>query len=191
MAVCLCIAWFAFDPGFEPIVTAILLAAGFLVPLDAAPKQDRPPAPSESAGPPQQPVPTVPLVTTDLRPEVGGRPSAITVHRGDLLVLTGAQGIAVVEIKPLKGSRAKYRWRFAPQLRGPEESGSGDVFEQYARAERNASVVTDVGGDLLIKAGPYRIEWSQGGPAHGYVYPHEGGYSAYVAPDKSLAAFRL
>lgn len=194
MAVCLCIAWFVFDPGFEPVVTGVLLAAGFLVPLEHAAKKGSDLAPSPPAEPetsPQQPVPTALPLPTHLPLKDGGRQSAITVHRGDLLVLKGVQGIAVVEIRPLKGARAKYRWRFAPQLRGAEASGSGEVFEQYARAQRDANVVMDVGGELLIRAGPYKIEWSQGGLEHGYVYPRGNEYSAYVVPDTALAAFRL
>ena len=193
-AVCLCIAWFVFDPGFEPVVTGFVVAAGFLVPLEgtATKGQVAPPlALDEPEKPPHEPVPSAFPLPAELPPVVGGHQHSITVHRGDLLVLKGTRGIAVVEIKALKGSRAKYRWRFAPPQGGPEESGSGEVYEQYARVQRDASMVTDVGGELLIKAGPYKIEWSQGGLAHGYVYPRGTEYSAYVVTDTSLRAFRL
>jgi|GEM_PF-4963918 len=193
LAVCLCVAWFAFDPGFEPVITGVLLAAGFLVPLQPAAAEEHV---SPSSSPAQtvtfssQPRSSVPM-PAELPPELGGHQPSITVHRGDLLVLKGVKGIAVVEIKPLKGPRAKYRWRFAPQLRGPEETGTGELFEQYARTQRDVSLITDVGGELLVKAGPYKIEWSQGGPEHGYVYPSGSEYFAYVVPDASLGNFRL
>ncbi len=193
LAVCLCVAWFAFDPGFEPVVTGLLLAAGFLVPLQATPVTEQA-SPSSQPGSSElisdEPTPTL-AVPAALPPEVGGHQHSMTVHRGDLLVLKEAKGIAAVEIRPLKGPKAKYRWRFAPQLRGPEQTGTGELFEQYARTQREASAVTDVGGELLVKAGPYKIEWSQGGPEHGHVYPRGSDYFAYVLPNASLGTFRL
>lgn len=40
LAVCICVAWFVFNPGFEPVVTALVLAAGFLVPLQNTPGKE-------------------------------------------------------------------------------------------------------------------------------------------------------
>jgi hypothetical protein len=48
LAICICIAWFVFDPGFEPVVTGLLLAAGFLIPLRQASEKGRPSEVAES-----------------------------------------------------------------------------------------------------------------------------------------------
>lgn len=40
LAVGICVAWFFFSPGFEPVVTALVLAAGFLVPLQNTPGKE-------------------------------------------------------------------------------------------------------------------------------------------------------
>lgn len=47
LAVAICFAWFFFSPGFEPVVTALVLAAGFLVPLQNNPEKE---GPSHSGG---------------------------------------------------------------------------------------------------------------------------------------------
>jgi len=38
LAVCICVAWFIVSPGFEPVVTALMLSAGFLYPLQNDPR---------------------------------------------------------------------------------------------------------------------------------------------------------
>lgn len=187
LAIGLCVAWFVFDPGFEPVVTGLLLAVGFLVPINQQ-SNDSAPAIDTRIN-----VLTPTLINPSSSPILGQDATrrAIELKRGDLLVLKGDMGIAVIELQHLVGGKAKYRWRYVAEVRGTEISGNGEVFEQYARAHRDSNHVTDVGGELYIKAGPYQIEWSQGSKEIGYVYPRGKDYSAYVVPSTPLSKFRL
>jgi hypothetical protein len=117
----------------------------------------------------------------------------VKVASGDLLVLRGPQGIAVVEITHLPNSKATYRWRYAAAPRGPETSGAGELFEQYATVSLDSSGrhVTDVGGALFIVAGPYKIEWSWSGATQSYVYPRKSGIEALIVTGTSFGDFRL
>lgn len=182
-AVVLCGVWFLFEPGFEPIITSIVLAAGFLVPIDNLPSQP------EASGPYLSVSPEYPAIDAPRIINLSG--NAIETKKGDLLVLTGAQGTAVVELKYLNGCKAMYRWRHAETPRGAESKGTGELFEQYGRSHRDGKLVTDVGGEIFIKAGPYRIEWSCGGSGSGYIYPRPKEVEAYVLPKTSFTDFRL
>lgn len=108
-------------------------------------------------------------------------------------MLRGQQGTAVVEVTHAANHRARYRWRHTAVLRGPETSGGGELFEQYATVSLDSygRHVTDVGGMLFIIAGPYKIEWSWSGPTQSYVYPKGSSIEALIVTGTSFADFRL
>ena len=144
-----------------------------------------------NGGSPDKPASTAlpePQANTSTTP-IAGR--SLEIKKGDLLVLKGAHGIAVVELMYLNGDRAAYRWRHVEKPRGHETTGSGELFEQYGRNTQTSKLVTDLGGERFIKAGPYKIEWSYGSTTTGYVYPTLPEIQAYSVSGTPFAEFRL
>lgn len=98
---------------------------------------------------------------------------AILIRVGDVLVLESAAGRAEVRLKP-RLTGAAYTWRFvAPS--GQRTQGSGRLYERYVPVPgTEGSVVVDAGGQIVISAGPFQIEWSDCSFASGWVYPSAG-----------------
>jgi hypothetical protein len=61
--------------------------------------------------------------TTEFAPS---QSTALKITKGDLLVLKGSRGIAVVELTYLDGCKATYRWRYGEKPRGHETTGAGE-----------------------------------------------------------------
>jgi hypothetical protein len=123
-----------------------------------------------------------------------GTKQPLTINSGDLLVLTGQQGIAVVEISFHEDCKASYRWRHSFSRGGQETSGQGQLFEQYGTSSppgAQSRHVSNVGGELLIKAGPYSIEWSCGSSEKGYVFARSQDVDALRVEGKSFSEFQL
>ena len=97
----------------------------------------------------------------------------VELSPGQLLLLRNRYGAAVVQITEQGASSASYRWRFQPPGGGPEQSGTGRVFERYEKVgetKDGAVEVRDVGGRTILQAGPFAIEWSSGGKERGWIY---------------------
>ena len=115
---------------------------------------------------------------------------SLRVSNGDLLAISGDQGIAVVALDHRQGCAADYQWRFKPQGGIHEQNGVGEVFEQYGEAG-DGTVVTDVGGQLYVRAGPFEVQWSCGGSDSGWVYRNGVRGTLSVFPSRALGDFRL
>jgi len=184
-ALLLCFFWCYKQPGFEPAVTAILIAGSLLVPLEGI----------EAFGPKSK---TLDFRTAakkfdakEILKEFGEKTNGLRLDQGDLLVIRGPLGIAAIELKFRFGGRASYKWRFAEKARGSIVSGDGALFEQYGKNKRDGFLVTDLGGELFISAGPYKIEWSYRNFRSGWVYPKAADLDCYVLPKTALGAFRF
>jgi hypothetical protein len=103
----------------------------------------------------------------------GGPRKHLLVRKGQLVLFTASVGTAIIQFTAERLGSAEYRWRFKPHSDGPEVSGSGQVFEAY-RQERTGPhevKVTDIGSQLLVRAGPLiTVEWSSGGTSGNYLY---------------------
>jgi hypothetical protein len=120
-------------------------------------------------------------------------PNSIQLLNGDLLVLRGTLGVAVVAVTHFSGCKAQYEWRFMNQTTAEESHGTGELFEQYAESPQQTQVATvvDVGGSLWIAAGPYSVQWSCGGSTSGWVYGRPGEVDALRMRSTRLADFRF
>jgi hypothetical protein len=125
-------------------------------------------------------------------PRVPTNPNSLKVNDGDLLVIKGPSGLAVVALKHAGTCRGTYEWRYRMQ-NGQETSGNGEVYEKYAYkpSDSGTNVGVDIGGKLLVMAGPYEVAWSCGGETFGWVYGRPGEADVYLLPTTSLAAFRF
>ena len=105
------------------------------------------------------------------------------VRKGQLVVITSAQGAALIQFTGERPSAAEYRWRFRPAGPGPETAGVGRVFEAYSeqRVGPNEVKVTDAGGRVAVKAGPFILEWSSGGTTGHYLYIDPSIFSLPIA----------
>jgi hypothetical protein len=118
----------------------------------------------------------------------------LAIRNGDLLVFKGPKGVAVIEVTHTTDCRASYRWRHASERGGPKTSGHGTLFEQYGRrpTERDGTRVADLGGELFITAGPYRVEWSCSAANAGWIYGYRTAeLEAYLLSGVRFADFRL
>ena len=108
---------------------------------------------------------------------------------GQLLVLRNEAGAAVVEITAQIAGGASYRWRFQPAGGGAELRGEGKVFERYEGAAKmpDGSVrLKDMGSQLDIQAGPFRIPWSSGDPNFGWIYLDRDALGAQIVNDQKF-----
>jgi hypothetical protein len=89
-----------------------------------------------------------------------------------MLVLTHEKGVAAVIFTDETKDGVKYRYRYIPKD-GKEESGTGELFEKYKRRPSDKpgkTLVVDDGGQLFLKAGPSKVEWSYSGKGKGHIY---------------------
>jgi hypothetical protein len=103
--------------------------------------------------------------------------SAPVVYKNLMLILTTNDGVAAIAFGKEIDEGVTYRYRFLPKNGEKETSGEGKVFEKYRRVPTKAGphgqVVTgleDLGSELVIAAGPVRLEWSYSAPGRGWVY---------------------
>jgi hypothetical protein len=98
--------------------------------------------------------------------------SAPVAYDGLMLVLIHEKGVAAVVFGDETPDGVKYKYRYLPKG-GVEAAGAGEVFERYIRLpgdKPNETRVIDDGGQLYLKAGPARVEWSYGGKGKGHIY---------------------
>ena len=106
---------------------------------------------------------------------------------GQLLVLRNEAGAAVVEITAQIADGAFYRWRFQPAGGGAEQHGEGKLYERFEGAEKmpDGSIrLHDMGSQLDIQAGPFRIPWSSGGANFGWIYLDRDTLGAEIVNDQ-------
>jgi hypothetical protein len=102
-----------------------------------------------------------------------GRVAAPVVYKDLMLVLASDEGVAaVVFTDELKEGRA-YKFRYESNDGKTKDSGDGKVFEKYKRfpgKKPKETVVVDDGGELYLKAGPIKVEWSYSDDERGWIY---------------------
>ena len=104
-------------------------------------------------------------------PSVDGMSAPIT-YEGLMLVLIHEKGVAAVVFGEETKEGVKYKYRYLPKG-GKEESGLGEVFERYIRLpgdKPNETRLIDDGGQLYLKAGPSRVQWSYVAKGYGHIY---------------------
>lgn len=124
-------------------------------------------------------------------PPVEINDSAVAVRNGDLLVLQGnaITGKVVVELIHKEKCKASYRWRYRKAANEPVLNGEGEVFEQYGFADSPRHVM-DVGGKLVIEAGPYHATWSCHTQKSGWIY-RAPNFKVLVVPQTGFSDFIL
>ena len=106
---------------------------------------------------------------------------------GQLLVLRNEAGAAVVEITAQISDGAFYRWRFQPAGGGAEQRGEGKLYERFEGAEKmpDGSIrLHDMGSQLDIQAGPFRIPWSAGDANFSWIYLDRDTLGAEIVNDQ-------
>lgn len=107
-------------------------------------------------------------------PQPAAAPEAVSVaYERQALLLLSPRGVAVVAFTPEPEDGASYRYRLLRQGAEEEEQGEGRLFEKY-RSEPNPDGqgfrLTDLGSQLMLTAGPLRVEWSRQSPDAGWIY---------------------
>lgn len=115
---------------------------------------------------------------------------SIEVFDGDLLAIKESSGIAVVSFDHKIDCKATYKWRFKPRDGSHETSGIGELYEQYGKVNDD-NKVEDVGGRLLVFAGPYEIQWSCSGQNSGWVYSNDRVKNLSIFKSKNIKDFKL
>lgn len=121
--------------------------------------------------------------------ELAKKLKSLELQNGELLVLKGKDGLAVIKIEHTDGCRANYKWRYKRETTEKEISGEAQLFEQYGH--QRTSVITDLGGNLHMEIGPYKIEWSCGDSTSGWVYYYPKKVEAYIVSGIKFEDFRL
>ena len=105
-----------------------------------------------------------------------------------VLRLDHAMGVALVEVNPVAGGKASYRWRFLGKGQTNELVGKGDVFEKYdkKRTGLNSFSLTDMGSVLKIVAEPIEVDWSYSGPHTSYIYFEPARVKAQILFDQAF-----
>lgn len=137
---------------------------------------------------------------------LGPAPSGKTADfsAGQMLVVSGVQGSAVIQFSNLTRTSANYRWRFR-DLIGRETSGSSNLAEPPQLTDENAggSEVNITGFPMTVEAGQFRFRWQVTGwfeDENGSGDPFPSTHSLFynpsenriqVKPDSNFAAFDL
>src|SRR5262245_12348708 len=89
--------------------------------------------------------------------------SAPVVYEDLMLVLASGDGAAAVVFTNPTERGVSYRFRYESRDGMKNTTGAGAVFEERENGRY-------AGGRLFIQAGPFRLGWSDGGAARGWVY---------------------
>src|SRR5262245_56811315 len=89
--------------------------------------------------------------------------SAPVVYEDLMLVLASGDGAAAVVFTNPTERGVSYRFRYESRDGMKNTSGAGAVFEERENGRY-------AGGQLFIKAGPFRLGWWVGGAARGWIY---------------------
>jgi len=153
--------------------------------LKPLPKVSKDKTPSEKAPKTLNKVEIPSPVTREIDSDI----NAINLKNTDLLAIKGESGIAVVKIENLPKGKANYNWRYKESDLSKESTGSGELYEQYGKVNNNG-FVEDVGGQLQLKVGPYKLEWSCSSGDCCWVYKQDG-ISLSIFEFTELDSFRL
>lgn len=108
----------------------------------------------------------------------------LNIKNGDLLVLkSGFQDKAIIEISHKTGCIAEYKWIYINGINAPL-FGSGLLFENYEENHAGESINK---GQIMIVAGPFKTEWSCNSSSAGWVYPNP--YSTEIIPNTTLEKY--
>lgn len=117
----------------------------------------------------------------------------------DLAVISNGKEVLVVEFLEVDNQgqgniqEVTYRSRYAAKP-GQDSWGEGKVFEHYQSTwdeERQGNLLTDLGGELFIKAGNLAVEWSWAGNRDGWLYFDPDVYTVTVKPKEQFATLNL
>lgn len=108
-----------------------------------------------------------------------------------MLVVQGAQGVAIVELTGFDKQGAGYRWR-ARSATGLRGRGTGVLAERYESTPGRGDTVhlVDSGSDLMIAAGGFVLAWSYADPDAGWLYV-DGAATTRTAPATEFETFAL
>ena len=124
-----------------------------------------------------------------------GNPNAVGFAIDEMVLLKASHGVLLIDFVELapEGKHSKYRWRYVPANGGPEKSGTGVVFEKYAKRNVGPDTyeVTDVGSQLAIKAGSFHLEWSSSSPFDAWLYVDRKTTQTTLLPDSGFASYEL
>jgi len=105
--------------------------------------------------------------------------SAPVVYEDLMLVLANGDGAAAVVFTNPTERGVSYRFRYESRDGMKNTSGAGAVFEERENGRY-------AGGQLFIKAGPFRLGWSDGGAARGWIYYNPEKLKVHIAHAKDF-----
>jgi len=127
-------------------------------------------------------------------------PIAAPIHyAGVAIVLADKTGVAVVtfhcpptdkHVLPATSEVVEYRYRYRGQD-GTETTGQGLLFENFQSARDDDDVVVDAGGRVLLHAGHFQLELSQGDKSQGWLYYMPEELRMQFASSKSFEKLKL
>jgi hypothetical protein len=126
-----------------------------------------------------------------------GKLSAPVVYKELVLILATKDGVAAVVFGEDIEDGVVYHYRFLPNGTEKEQTGDGKVFEKYelipTRGPHGLLVTgaVDKGGQLLITAGPIKLEWSYAGKGRGWVYYQPEDVRVQIAGAKDFKKYDL
>ena len=115
---------------------------------------------------------------------------AICLEKGQMLVITGPAGTAIVEFTEFGERFASYRWR-ARTRNGLQGRGNGTLVERFAPSPDHPGRIVDVGSDLLVGAGVFTIEWSYSSVESAWLYPDRALGTSRVVSSAGFDTFSL
>lgn len=122
-------------------------------------------------------------------------PNSVGLKVNEMLLLKSDQGRALIDFTHFadQDGVSTYRWRFLPANGGREEAGKGEVFEKYERNRTGPDKydVKDIGCQLTVKAGTFRVEWSYSSTDAGWLYVDKTTTQVTVLPDTQFDSYKL
>jgi hypothetical protein len=93
------------------------------------------------------------------------------VIQGQMIILKTNEGVAAVKFS-FYYEGAGYEWRFVDRHSRVETSGSGILYERYARTKMPSGYyeVIDIGSKVDIIAGKIKFTWSYSNSQSGWIY---------------------
>lgn len=115
---------------------------------------------------------------------------AICLAKGQMLLIDGPAGTAIIEFTEFGEKFVSYRWR-ARARNGLQGRGNGTLVERYAPSPDNPGRIIDVGSDLLVGAGFFAVEWSYASVESAWLYPDRALGTSRVVSSAAFDTFPL
>ncbi len=115
---------------------------------------------------------------------------AICLAKGQMLLIDGPAGTAIIEFTEFGEQFASYRWR-ARTRNGLQGRGNGTLVERFAPSPDKTDRIIDVGSDLLVGAGFFAIEWSYASVESAWLYPDRALGTSRVVSSAGFDTFPL